>query len=136
MRTKDKEKLLRETALAKVNSYSPYSKFRVGAGVLLKNGDVVTGANVENASYPCGICAERSALASVYGKGYKKEDIVAIAISGDIKDFITPCGMCAQVMSELMDGECPVFLLNSKNEVKELKVKKLLPYAFSMDGSK
>ena len=136
MKSKDKERLLRETGLAKVNSYSPYSKFRVGAGILLKNGEVITGANIENASYPCSICAERSVLASVYSKGYKKEDIVAIAISGDTKDFITPCGMCVQVMSELMDGDCPVFLLNSKNEVKELRVKKLLPYAFSMDGSK
>ena len=136
MKSKDRERLLREAALAKVQSYSPYSKFRVGAGVLLKNGEVIVGANIENASYPCCICAERSALASVYSKGYRKEDILAIAISGDTKDFITPCGMCCQVMSELMDGECSVFLLNSKNEVKELKVKKLLPYSFSMDGNK
>ena len=60
MKSKDKERLLRETGLAKVNSYSPYSKFRVGAGILLKNGEVITGANIENASYPCSICAEYS----------------------------------------------------------------------------
>lgn len=136
MKSKDKEKLLRETALVRVNSYSPYSKFRVGAGALLKNGEVITGVNIENASYPCGICAERSALSGVYSKGYRKEDIIAFAISCDKKEFITPCGMCLQVMSELLDGDCPVFLLNNKSEVKELKVKKLLPYAFSLDGNK
>ena len=136
MKSKDKERLLREAALAKVNSYSPYSKFRVGAAVLMKNGEIIVGANIENASYPCSICAERSALASVYSRGYKKEDIIAISISADTKDFITPCGMCLQVISELVDGDVPLFLLNSKNEVKEMKVKKMLPYAFSMEGSK
>ena len=136
MKSKDKERLLREAGLAKVNSYSPYSKFRVGASVLLANGEVFSGANIESCSYPCGICAERNVLSTVYGKGFRKEDIVALAISGDTKDFITPCGMCAQVISELMDAECPIFLLNSKNEVKEIKVRKLLPYYFSLEGSK
>ncbi len=136
MRTVDKERLQREATLAKVNSYSPYSKFRVGAAVLLKNGDIISGANVENASYPCGVCAERSVLASAYGKGFRKEDIVAMALCGDKKEFITPCGMCAQVMSELLDPDCVLFLINSKNEVKELKVRRLLPYAFSLDGEK
>lgn len=136
MKTVDKERLQREATLAKVNSYSPYSKFRVGAAVLLRNGEIISGANVENASYPCGICAERSVLASAYGKGFRKDDIVAMALCSDRKDFITPCGMCAQVMSELLDPECVLFLLNSKNEVKEMKVRKLLPYAFSLDGEK
>ena len=136
MKTKDKEKLLRETSLIKVNAYAPYSKFRVGAGVLLKNGEIITGVNVENSSYPCGVCAERSALTGVYSKGYRKEDILALALASDAKEFITPCGMCLQVISELMDGDCSVFLMNNKNEVKETKVKKLFPYAFSMDGIK
>ena len=136
MKSKDKERLIREVSLIKVNSYSPYSKFRVGAGVLLKNGEIITGVNIENSSYSCGICAERSAMAAVYSRGYKKEDIVAMAISGDSKEFITPCGMCLQVMSELLDSDCVIFLLNNKNEVKETKVKKLLPYAFSLEGNK
>ena len=136
MKSKDKERLLREVSLAKVSSYSPYSKFRVGAAVLLTNGDIYSGANVESCSYPCGICAERNVLSTVYGKGFRKEDIVALAISGDGKDFITPCGMCCQVISELMDADCPVFLLNNKNEIKEIKVRKLLPYYFSLEGSK
>ena len=136
MKNVDKQKLLREASLAKVNSYSPYSKFRVGAAVLIKNSEVISGANVENSSYPCCICAERNVLSAAYGKGYRKEDIVALALSSDTKDFIYPCGMCLQVMSELMDGDSPVFLINAKNEVKETKVKKMLPYAFSLEGTK
>ena len=136
MKTELKEKMLREAVLVKVNSYSQYSKFRVGACVALKNGDLVTGVNVESASYPCGICAERSALSQVYSKGYKKEDIVGMAISADSKDFISPCGMCRQVMSELMPGNTTVYLLNSKQEVKEVKVKALLPFAFDLKESK
>ena len=58
-----------------------------------------------------------------YSKGYKKEDIVAIAISGDSKEFISPCGMCRQVICELMPSNATVYLLNSKQEVKEVKVK-------------
>ena len=136
MKTVDKERLQREAMLAKVNSYSPYSKFRVGAALLLKNGEIISGANVENASYPCGICAERSVIASAYGKGFRKEDIVAMALSSDKKEFITPCGMCAQVMSELLDPDCVLFLLNSKGQVKEMKIRRILPYAFSLDGDK
>lgn len=136
MKSSDKQKLIREATLAKVHSYSPYSKFRVGASVLLKNGEIISGANVENSSYPCGICAERNVLSSAYGKGYRKEDIVAMALAGESKEYVYPCGMCAQVMSELLDLDCPLFLINSKNEVKEIKVRKLLPYAFDLKGVK
>ena len=130
MKSSDKEKLLREATLAKVNSYSPYSKFRVGASIIVKNGEIYSGCNIESCSYPCGICAERNVLSTVYAKGYRKEDIVAMALSSDSKEFITPCGMCRQVMCELMDPDCTLFLVNSKNEVKELKIRKLLPYLF------
>lgn len=136
MKSVDKEKLLREATLAKINAYAPYSKFRVGAAVLIKNSEVISGANVENASYPCGICAERNVLSTAYGKGYKKNDIVALALSSDTKDFIYPCGMCCQVICELMNLDCPIFLINSKNEVRETKVRKLLPNHFSLEGSK
>lgn len=136
MKAELKEKMIREAVLVKVNSYSPYSKFRVGACVATKNGDLITGVNVESASYPCGICAERNALSTAYSKGYKKEDIVAIAISADSKEFISPCGMCRQVMSELMASNATAYLINSKQEVKEVKVKALLPLAFDLKESK
>ena len=136
MKAELKEKMIREAVFVKVNSYSPYSKFRVGACIAMKNGDLVTGANVESASYPCGMCAERVALGSAYSKGYKKEDIVGMAISADSKGFISPCGMCRQVMSELMPLNTTVYLLNSKQEVKEVKVRALLPLAFDLKESK
>ena len=136
MKAELKEKMLREAVLVKVNSYSPYSKFRVGACVATKSGELITGTNIESASYPCGVCAERVALASAYSKGYKKEDIVAMAVSGDSKEFISPCGMCRQVISELMMGNATIYLLNSKQEVKEVKVRNLLPFAFNLKESK
>ena len=136
MKSVDKQKMLREATLAKVNSYSPYSKFRVGAAVLINNGEVISGCNVENASYPCGICAERNVLSSAYAKGYRKNEILALALASDTKDFIYPCGMCSQVICELMNADAPVFLINSKNEVKETKVRKLLPNQFTLDGDK
>lgn len=136
MKSVDKQKLLREATLAKVNAYAPYSNFRVGAAVLVKNSEVISGANVENASYPCCICAERNVLSSAYGKGYRKEDLLALALSSDTKEYIYPCGMCAQVICELMDADCPIFLINSKNEVKEIKVRKLLPNHFTLEGDK
>ena len=100
----------------------------------MKNGEVISGANVENASYPCCICAERNVLSSAYGKGYRKEDIVALALSSDNKEHIYPCGMCAQVIGELMDPDCNVYLINSKGDVKEMKVRKLSPYQFTLGG--
>lgn len=136
MKKELKDKMLREAVLVKVNSYSPYSKFRVGASIALKDGTIINGVNIENGSYPCGICAERSALSSVYSRGYKKEDILAMAICGDSKDFISPCGMCRQVMSELMLPNTTIYLLNSKQEVKEVKVRNLLPFAFDLKESK
>jgi cytidine deaminase len=129
---KQKE-LLREAMLAKVNSYSPYSNFRVGAAVLLKDGEIISGCNVENSSYGLSMCAERVCLYNAYSKGYHKEDILGMAISGDTEDFISPCGACRQVMCELLNETCSVFLMNVKDEFKEIKVRKLLPFYFKGD---
>lgn len=130
---KHQDKLIREAILAKVNSYSPYSNFRVGAAALLKDGTIICGTNIENASYGLSNCAERTCLFNVYAQGYHKEDIVGFAISGDTNDFISPCGACRQVMVELLDENVSVFLINNKEEFKEIKVKKLLPFSFKGD---
>ena len=125
--------LLREAVLAKVNSYSPYSNFRVGAAALLKDGTIIKGSNIENASYGLSMCAERVCLYNVYSQGYNKNDIVGFAISGDTTDFISPCGACRQVMCELLNETCSVFMMNVKDEFKEVKVRKLLPFYFKGD---
>jgi len=115
------------------NSYSPYSHFRVGASVLLKNGKIINGCNVENASYGLSNCAERTALFNVYSQGYKKGDIDKILIVGNTKSPISPCGACRQVMNELMNKDCEVILTNLQNDVKVVKVGDLLPYSFDSE---
>lgn len=127
---RNQDKLIREAVLAKVNSYSPYSNFRVGAAALLKDGTIIVGANIENANYVSGCCAEKACLVSAYSQGYHKDDIVGFAISSDTENFISPCGACRQVMIELLDENVAVFLINKKEEFKEIKVKKLLPFSF------
>lgn len=125
------EKLYKVARDALSNSYSPYSKFRVGASVLLKDGKIIGGCNIENASYGLCNCAERTALFTVYAQGYKKEDIEKMLIISDAKKPISPCGACRQVMVELINEDVEVILTNSEKETKVLKVKDLLPYSFS-----
>ena len=115
------------------NSYSKYSNFKVAAALKLKNGEIITGVNVENASFGLSNCAERSALFTAYSKGVKKEDIIEILITTEQDDFISPCGACRQVMSELMPKNALVHLTNNKGDSTTLLNKDLLPHAFSED---
>jgi cytidine deaminase len=115
------------------NSYSPYSNFRVSAVLKLKNGEIIKGVNIENASIGLSNCAERSALFTAYSRGIRKEDIESILVYTDKEYFVSPCGACRQVMNELMEPEANVYFSNSKGEIKELKNKDLLPYGFSKE---
>ena len=125
-------KKLQEAAIkAMENAYVPYSHFKVGAALLLKDGSIVMGCNVENASYGLCNCAERTALFKAYSDGVQKDDIVAMSIAGATDGPISPCGACRQVMAELLNPETPVYLTNVKGDLKEVNVKDLLPYSFS-----
>lgn len=124
------KELVEQAIKARDNAYSIYSKFAVGAAILLKDGKVIYGANVENVSYGLSNCAERSALFSAYSQGYKKEDIKALAIVADTKDVISPCGACRQVMKELLNSDTPIFLANLSGKIKEFRINELLPYSF------
>ncbi|XP_012295163.2 cytidine deaminase isoform X2 [Aotus nancymaae] len=85
---------------AKKSAYCPYSHFPVGAALLTQDGRIFQGCNIENACYPLGICAERTAIQKAISEGYK--DFRAIAIASDMQDdFISPCGACRQVMREM-----------------------------------
>lgn len=119
-----------EAKRALSRAYAPYSDFKVGAAIELKDGSFVLGANIENASYGLANCAERSALYALYSQGYQKEDIVAITIIADHQQPVSPCGACRQVMHELMPASAKIFLANLKGEVKETSTNELLPYAF------
>lgn len=116
------------------NAYAPYSNFQVGACALLKDGKMIYGSNVENASYGLCNCAERSTLFSVYSLGYRKDDIVAFMVIGKTIEPVSPCGACRQVMSELMNPDTPVYLGNINKKFVEFKNKDLLPYVFVGDN--
>ena len=131
-----KEQLAEIATDARKNSYSPYSNFKVGAALLLKNGDVITGCNIENSSYGLCNCAERTALFKAYSMGYRKDDILLFALSADTEGPVSPCGACRQVMSELMNPNTEVVMTNVKGAIKVTTVSDLLPYSFSGDDLK
>lgn len=118
----------------KKNSYSPYSNFPVGSAILMNDGQVFTGVNVENVSFGATNCAERSAIFTAISHGYQPKTIEAIAVSGDTEDFLPPCSICRQVMVEFCNADTPVYLTRKDGQVLETSVSELVPYAFeSMD---
>lgn len=127
------DKLINSCLAARDKAYVPYSSFRVGAAILLEHGEIISAANIENASYPLCMCAERNALYQAYNMGYKKEDIKAIAISSYSDNFTSPCGACRQVMSELMDENSIVYFLNNKGDFEQYQVRQLLPFRFKKE---
>ncbi|NLZ15402.1 MAG: cytidine deaminase [Erysipelotrichaceae bacterium] len=130
------ENLIEKAKDARKLSYSPYSKFAVGAALLCKDGQVIAGANIENASYPLCICAERNALYSAMLRGYKKSDFLALAIVADTPEACAPCGACRQVISELFPKEGEIIMANLKGAVVKSNIAKLLPFAFSEEDLK
>ena len=131
------EKMLLEAAVdARKNAYVPYSHFKVGAALLLKNGRIITGCNVENASYGLSMCGERNAMFKAYTEGYRKEDIVALAIAADTLGPVSPCGACRQVMAELLALDTKVYLTNLKGDLKIMTVDELIPYIFDESSLK
>lgn len=123
------EELLIIANKAKEYAYAPYSKLKVGAAILTKDDKIFMGCNIENASYGATICAERTAIFKAVSEG--ERNLVKLALTSSQEDFITPCGICRQVLCELMpDGE--VIISNSKNEMKIFKVKDLMPEQFKL----
>lgn len=122
--------LLKLAKAAMQNSYSPYSKFKVGAAVLTGDGKVFTGCNVENASYGATICAERCAAVKAISEGSGKFKKLAIVSSEE--RFTYPCGICRQFYSEFAD-DCLVIMEDKKEGIKEIPFKELFPYGFSLE---
>ncbi len=126
--------LVRRAILAKETSYSPYSKFRVGAAVLTENGTVFAGCNVENASYGLAICAERNAVFQAAFAGERK--ILAVAVTSDEKSFLTPCGACRQVISEFAEGNAEIILVSADGRTKSVNFEKIFPTPPKLDKLK
>jgi len=124
------EELLKLAAMASEKAYAPYSKFKVGAAILMDGGSVFKGCNVENVSYGLTICAERSAVFSAVAAGEQK--IVAVAIVASGEEMPYPCGACRQVLAEFADSEVKVFMapVNKLDTYESSTMGELLPKAF------
>ena len=134
------KKLVEQATKISESAYAPYSKFHVGASVLLSNGEVVTGSNQENIAYPSGLCAERVALFYA-GANYPNEkvDTLCIVAKGDllpVDKILSPCGACRQVMleTETRQEKCYRVILVSQNDVCIVfdSAEELLPLAFGL----
>ena len=129
------EEILKLAFTAMNNAYAPYSKYKVGACVLAKDGNYFLGANVENASFGATNCAERNAIFAAYSYGYRKKDIEAVAIVSNGERLAAPCGICRQVLSELINQDCPIILSNGQQtDVKTIN--ELLPMQFGEEDLK
>ena len=116
---------------AAAKSYSPYSGFPVGAALRFADGSVVTGTNIENASYGLALCAETVAVSKAMADGVRG-GLVAVAVTGPGDEPITPCGRCRQVLNELaqLGGTDPEILCVGPHEIRRLRLSELLPDAF------
>jgi cytidine deaminase len=127
-----REEELREAALAAMGrAYAPYSGFRVGAALLGVDGTVHAGCNVENASYPAGICAERSAVASAVSAGVRRFAVIVVATEAE--DPTPPCGICRQALVEF-GTSLPVVSVTTRGRVARWNIAELLPHPFTPEA--
>jgi cytidine deaminase len=137
--TQQQKELVNKAKEAAGKAYAPYSQFQVGAAVLLENGQIVTGNNQENAAYPSGLCAERTAVFYANAQ-YPDEPVKAIAIAARtagkwLENPISPCGSCRQALLETerrFGADIQVLLYGKKEILLIDSIKSLLPFAFSL----
>lgn len=131
---KTQERSLMDMArAAQARAYAPYSGFFVGAAVETEDGTIVTGVNVENASYGLTLCAERAAIIAAVAAGHRAFRRLAVSCAngpGATPEERTPCGQCRQVMAEFMDGQTPIDI----DGVGSFKLTELLPLAFRLSN--
>ena len=131
----DKDALIAAARAAAFHAYAPYSRFHVGAALGFAGGEVVTGTNVENASYGLTLCAETVAVSRAMGDGLRG-GLLAVAVVGGLEGkpgpAITPCGRCRQVLTELaqLGGTDPLVWCAGEAGVTEYRLSQLLPEAF------
>ena len=133
----EEKKLLDAAEDVMKTAYNPYSHFYVGAAILTKDGDIITGSNVENAAYGSTICAERMALGRANAEGKTMYESVAIIAKGedfDTKEVTAPCGSCRQMLyeaSQVSEKDLEIILSDTKKEnIVKTSISELLPMAF------
>lgn len=125
------EALLNAARQAASLAYAPYSDFPVGAALLTMDGEVITGVNVENASYGLTICAERTAITRAVAEGKRQFQAIAVWASQRPHGSVTPCGACRQFLAEFLTPDSPVIYSDAQTgEIKNLLMGALLPEAF------
>lgn len=130
---KEIKKLHQEAIQASKEAYAPYSKFFVGAAVLLSDGTMIRGSNIENATYGLSICAERVAIAKWYPTKKKVKDVLVVV---DSPSPVPPCGLCLQTMAEFFSPKLNVWLANKKGISKHYTLGELLPVTFTQKDLK
>jgi cytidine deaminase len=125
----DWDRLIAAAAAARANAYAPYSKFAVGAALLMEDGSVWTGANVENCIPALSVCAERNAMTAAASAGLRKPQ--AVAVITDTSPPSRPCGLCRQTLSEFAD-DLPILMANTRGEREETTLGELLPQRFRL----
>ena len=114
------------------HAYAPYSTFYVGAAIRDENGQIHSGANVENAAYPQGACAEVGAISAMIMAGGRKIDAIAVAGKGDV--LCTPCGGCRQRIREFAEAATPIIIADETGERARFTLAEILPHSFGPDN--
>ena len=122
------EELLKIAFEQTKSAYAPYSHFHVGAALLAKNGTYYTGCNIENAAFSPTNCAERTAVFKAVSEG--KKEFVKIAVVGDDKTYLSPCGVCRQALFEFGGPELNVIMAKTPEDFIERSMDELLPFGF------
>lgn len=129
MEQETKERLIQAALAARDKAYVPYSNYRVGAALLTKEGKIITGCNVENASYGLSNCAERTAIFKAISEGERDFAGLAVAVYG--KKAASPCGACRQVIREFFADDAEIILVNEEGQGSVFTIAQLLPGAFT-----
>jgi len=124
--------LIKEAYEAKKYAYVPYSGFHVGAALLTASGKVYRGCNIENAAYSPTNCAERTAFFKAISEGEK--DFQSIVVVGDKEEYLTPCGVCRQVMMEFCDKDFQIIAAKNENDYRIFTLEELYPESFSVNN--
>lgn len=126
-----KKRLVKEAKEVQPRAYAPYSGFHVGSALLMEDGSIFRGVNVENASYPVTLCAERNAIGAATTAGNRKA--IAVAITTDAETPVMPCGVCAQALYEL-NPDLLVIAEAPDGTRREARMTDVLPMAFQGEG--